>query len=322
VSPIPSLGPGVEFDRIRAIARALRERAGPLDDDCALLPVGDATLALSTDLSLQGVHFRREWLEPREIGWRVAAAALSDLAAEGASVIGLLAAIGAPADAGEGELTALMEGVGDAVASVGGSVLGGDLSRAPGWTAALTVIGRAERPVRRAGACAGDGIWVTGALGGAGAALAGWLSGEMPSAEARRAFVHPEPRIEAGRWLAAHGARAMLDLSDGLGGDARHLAAASRVGLEIELDRVPVAGAALAAARRRGVAPPQFAAENGEDYELLVALPAEFGDREADRFRRECGVPLTRIGTATAGDGVRFLLAGRSLALAGFDHFR
>src|SRR6185503_7063413 len=164
-----ALGPGPEFDRIRAIARALGPLAGGLGDDCAVVPDGSsASLVVSTDVSVEQVHFRRDWLRLDEIGWRSAAGALSDLAAAGAEAVGLLAAVTVPRDATEADLTEVMRGVGDAV---GGVVLGGDLSSGSGWSLAITVIGRANRPLSRRGGRAGDGIWVSGALGASRAAL-------------------------------------------------------------------------------------------------------------------------------------------------------
>lgn len=319
----PALGPGPEFDRIRAIARVLGPVAGALGDDCAVLSDGPgSSLVLSTDVSVEQVHFRREWLQPDEIGWRAAAAALSDLAAAGADAIGLLAAVTVPPAAPEAELTEVMRGVGAAVASVGGLVLGGDLSSGPGWSVAVTVVGRAARPVSRRGARAGHGIWVTGELGGARAALEMWRVGAEPDGEARRAFARPLPRLAAGRWLAGHGATAMIDLSDGLAADAAHLAAGSGVEARVELDRLPVAPSALGPAAVLGIVPARFAAEGGDDYELLVTLPAEFGPGEASAFHAAVGLPLTRIGTVLAGAGARLLLNGAEVDLAGFDHFR
>jgi thiamine-monophosphate kinase len=319
---VSGLGPGAEFDRIRAIAAALGPAAGPLDDDCALvaLPSGDV-LALSTDVAVENVHFRRAWLGAGEIGWRAAAAALSDLGAEGAEPLGVLAAVVVPAGAGDDELTALMLGVASAATSVGAAVLGGDVARGPSWSVTATVIGRTATPVRRAGARPGDRLWVTGALGGASAALLAWERGDEPGPDARRAFAHPEPRVAAGRWLAAHGARAMLDVSDGLGGDAGHLAAASGVAVRIDLARVPVAPAAADEAARLGAAPQLFAAQGGEDYELLVALPPAFSDADAAACLADTGVPLTRIGEVTAGSGVQAELEGRPYTLTGYDHF-
>ena len=326
MSDVPSsglaLGPGPEFDRIRRIARALGARARGLGDDCALVPEGPGTLAISTDVSVEGVHFRRDWIEPAEIGWRAAAAALSDLAAEGAEAVGVLSAITVPADASERDLTEVAAGLGEAAAAAGAAVLGGDLSRGPVWSLAVTVVGRAERPVTRAGARAGDGIWVTGVLGGARAALEAWRCGGVPADDARRAFARPEPRIGAGRWLAAHGARAMLDLSDGLAGDAHHLAAASGVRLHLTLETVPVAPPAIEEAKRLGLPVQQFAAEGGEDYELLAALPPDFGDAAVREFEAACGIALTRVGSAERGGGVRAELLGRALELRGYDHFR
>lgn len=318
----PALGPGPEFDLIRAIARALGRAAGPLDDDCALVPDGATTLALSTDIAVENVHFRRDWLAPAEIGWRAAAGGLSDLAAEGAEPIGLLAAVTAPRSLAERDLVELMRGVGDAASAAGARVLGGDLSAAPHWSVAVTVLGRAVRPVTRAGARPGDGLWVTGELGGARAALEAWLRGDHPAPAARDAFAHPLPRVTAGAWLGAHGARAMLDVSDGLAGDAGHLAAASDVRLVIELERLPVARAVAAEAHRLEVAPALFAGQGGEDYELLAALPPGFGDGDAGAFRAATGIALTRIGAIEAGSGVRLLLGGEEVSLPGFDHFR
>lgn len=315
------MGGGREFDRIRAVIASLGDAAGVLGDDCAVLPAGEGMLVLSTDTSVEGVHFRREWLSLEEIGWRATAAALSDLASEGAEVVGALAAVVVPPGAVDAEVAALMRGAGAAVQAVGGRMLGGDLSAGPVWTIGVTVLGRAARPVTRAGAEVGDRLWITGVLGGARAAFDALAAGELPLAEARERFARPLPRVAAGRWLAAAGARAMLDLSDGLGGDAPHLAAASRVALDISLDRVPVSPAAVAPALALGVEPQRYAAEGGEDYELLAAMPAAFGDADALRFERELGFTLTRVGVVARGHGVRFTLGGAAITLRGFDHF-
>lgn len=315
------LAAGPEFDRIRAMLTALGPHAADLGDDCAILPEGPGRVVVSTDLSVEDVHFRRAWLGVEEIGFRAAAAALSDLAAEGAECVGVLASVALPRGEGEASAAALMRGVGEAAASVGGMVLGGDLTAAPVWLVDIVAIGRARRPVRRAGAQPGDGLWVSGTLGGARAALTAWQDGRQPDARAREAFARPAPRLGLGRWLAEAGAHAMLDLSDGLAGDALHLAAASGVRLAVEVDRVPVHPGAPAEAARGAVPPARFAAEGGEDYELLVALPAEFGTAEAARATAATGVPLTRVGTVEAGEGVDFTLGGQPVRLHGFDHF-
>ncbi len=305
-----ALGPGGEFDRLRAIFARLGPAAGELGDDCALLPLGDTTLAASIDCSLEGVHFRTDWLTFEEIGWRAAAAALSDLAADGADPIGVLVSLGVPADTRHptpgtrDPAVEIMAGVAAAAQSVGAKVLGGDLVKSEKYLVDVCVLGTARRPVRRAGARAGDGIWVTGRLGGAALALAGFRAGTRPEGALGRRYTHPEPRIAAGRWLAAHDATAMLDVSDGLAADARHLAAASGVGLEIALERLPCWD---------GVAP-LAAAASGEEFELLVTLPASF--TETPDFE------LTRVGQCFSGAGVRLLEGNTPVALpAGYDHF-
>jgi thiamine-monophosphate kinase len=315
------LGPGAEFDRIRRIVAELGSHASGIGDDCATLADGPGTIALSTDLSIEDVHFKTEWLSFREIGWRAAASALSDLAAEGASAIGILVSLGVPAGAGDSAVVELMAGAGQAVHSVGGALLGGDLSRSDKWLVNVTVVGRAMRPVSRSGARAGESLWVTGSLGGSRAALNAWLRGEQPAAMAREAFARPVPRIHSGVQLALLGATAMLDISDGLGGDAAHLAAASSCGLEIDLSLLPIHPDVPAAATLAGVSPGEFAGLGGEDFELLVVMPATFSSELADRLARETGVPLTRIGGVMAGPGVRFLHGGNEVRLTGFDHF-
>jgi thiamine-monophosphate kinase len=312
------LGPGGEFDRLRAIFAALGAAGHDLGDDCALLPVGGRTLAISIDLSLEGVHFRTGWLSFREIGWRATAAALSDLAAEGAEPIGVLVSVGLPGTGrGRGKrprdaATEIMRGVGAAARSVSARVLGGDLVRSARYLVDVCVLGLAPRPVRRSGARPGDGLWVMGRLGGAELALAALTAGRRLAPALRRRFARPVPRIAAGRWLARRGARAMIDISDGLAGDAGHLAAASGVAVAVELERVPC---------WPGVTP-LAAVRSGEEYELLVVMPRRFGTRGARAFARATGLPLTRIGACTAGSGVRMTHHGRPITPPpGFDHF-
>ena len=299
------LGPGPEFDRVRAILAALGERGAPSGDDCALIPIGGQLMAVSTDISVEGVHFKTEWLTHEEIGWRATASALSDLAAEGADPHGVLVALGCPPGATDAESAALMKGAGLAAEAAGTVVVGGDLTSAAQWTVAVTVFGTAARPVTRAGGRAGDLLYVTGELGSAKTALDAWLAGRTPDPLARLRFAHPAPRIAAGRVLART-ATAMLDLSDGLGSDVQHLAAASNCAAEIDLEKLPLGP---------GVPDGRFAAEGGEDYELLVALPPGAAPPLLD-------VRLTEVGRLLAGTGVTFLQRGSRVLLQGFQHFR
>lgn len=314
-SPL-ALGPGREFDLIRGITAALGPAAAGIGDDCAVVAIGNATLAVSIDCSVEGVHFRTDWLDAEEIGWRATAAALSDLAADGALPIGVLVSLGLPVSTGQGDApetaAAIMRGAGAAVVACGGKVLGGDLARFEKIVVDVCALGTVERAVRRAGAHPPDGLWVTGELGGPRLAMRQLQQGRTPVAEVRARFAHPEPRIAAGRWLADRGATAMIDVSDGLAADARHLAAASDVALDIALERVPCWVGA----------DPLTAVASGEEYELLVTLPDGFAAADAEAFREFHDLPLTRIGTVAPGSGVRFADRGTPVTPPpGWDHF-
>ncbi|HET7322109.1 MAG TPA: thiamine-phosphate kinase [Longimicrobiaceae bacterium] len=311
-----ALARGPEFDLIRRfIAGAAAGGEGVLlgpGDDCAVLANGTV---LSTDMSVEGVHFRREWLSPREVGFWGAGAALSDLAATAARPVGVLASLAvAPEDADEWA-EEVMAGVSEAVERLGGVLLGGDLTRSPAPLALdVTAVGTAEHPVLRSGAAVGDEVWVTGELGGAAAFVARLLGGEEPDSDVRERFARPTPRTAEALWLNARGVlHAMLDLSDGLLGDAGHLAAASGVAVVLDPDAVPVHPAATLA----------LAVSGGEDYELcFAAAPGAVQPLAAD-FAREFGVALTRVGRVEEGSGVWWGGAGekRPARGGGFQHF-
>jgi thiamine-monophosphate kinase len=309
-----ALGPGAEFDRIRRAWSRLGPVAQGGGDDCAFIEVGSARLALSCDLSVEGTHFRLGWLNPWEIGWRATAAALSDLAAVAASPMGVLVSVAVPLEWPEEHFTEVMEGVGAAVASVGAVVWGGDVVRADRAAVDVSVVGQLDgEPVRRSGARVGDELWVTGALGGPFRAIAAWKVGTEPDQAARERFAHPVPRVADARWLREQGARAMIDLSDGLLADAAHLAVASGLGWAIDPDLVPIHPAAEVV---------EEALVSGEEYELLVALPSGTAPSLAEAFRARFGHPLTKIGVAEAAAGVRLLRRGRPLKLPpSFTHF-
>lgn len=316
------MGEGPEFDRIRSIIEALGDAAGDLGDDAGEVPAGKGALIASTDASVEHVHFQRDWLSAEEIGWRAAAAALSDISAQGAQPVAILTALALPAATPETEISGVMRGVGAVARSAGARVAGGDLVRARDWTLTVTVLGRSEKPVRRGGASPGDTLWVTGTLGGARAALDAWLAGRVPPDGARQAFAHPPLRVTAGIWLAANGATAMMDLSDGLVADVQHLAAASGVEAMLTLERVPVAPDAAVAATDLGTDPALYAAKGGEDYELLVAMPPGFGDADVREFEKVTGHGITQVGRVGRGSGVKLMLRGERIRATGFDHFR
>lgn len=308
------LGAGREFDLIRSIWSRLGARlSGGAGDDCAFVDLGGTPVALTTDVAVEGTHFRLGWLTHYEVGWRAAAGALSDLAAVAASPEGAMVSLGIPEEWPDELAVALMDGVGDAVAAVGAKVWGGDLVRSERCVVDVVCIGMvaggADRFVSRSGAEAGDGLWVTGRLGGPLAALDALSAGREPEASARERLAHPMPRIQEAHWLRDHEAKAMIDISDGLAGDAGHLAAASRVELVIDADAVPGHPSA-----------PSTPLVSGEEYELLIALPATFA--AATEFADRFGLPLTRIGVVEVGKGVVVTKNGVPVDVpAGYLHF-
>lgn len=299
-----------EFAAIRAMLACWGDLAEGAGDDAAILdPPAGQRLVVSTDTSTEHVHFRRGWLTAREIGARATIAALSDLAAMGASPLGILVAATIPS-AWRSELLDLADGVGDAARSCGARILGGDTTDGRDLSLTVTVLGAATRPLTRAGAQPGDILYVTGTLGGPGAAWRAFEQGIVPNAAHRARFAHPVARLGEGRWLADHGAHAAVDISDGLLADADHLAAASGAQLEIALETLPLVGGVT---REEGAA-------SGEEYELLVAAPA----LDTVRFLADTGVPLTAIGRVRSRDGASVVvtLGGARVDLPrGYDHF-
>jgi thiamine-monophosphate kinase len=328
-----------EFELLDAVRRRLpapgpRVRLGSGDDAAIAVP-GGAT-ATSVDALVDGVHFRREWSSLGKIGAKALAVALSDLAAMGAEPGEAYVVLGVPPDLDEDGCLELLDGMIALAAETGTTLAGGDVTRAPALTLATTVIGHAaaaEDLVTRAGARTGDVLAVTGELGGA---AAGLLLLEQPerfrshfqpdseqNSERKRSLVarqlEPRPRLEAGRALARTGAKAMIDLSDGLGGDAGHLAGASGVRLRIDAVSLPVQDGVAAVAETAGRDPLEPATSGGEDYELLAALPPGRLD-EAIAAVEARGTALTPVGEALAGEGVEIRLpGGGSLEPRGFD---
>lgn len=306
-----AMGPGREFDAVRALLAQWGPAAHGVGDDGAVLdvPPGEK-LVVSTDTTVEEVHFRRPWLTPEEIGWRATQAALSDLAAMGAQPLGVLLALTVPRD-WRAELPALAEGIAAATRGAGAPIVGGDVTAGDRLALAITVLGHAAAPLTRAGARPGDALYVTGRLGGPGAALAAWTAGGQPAPAMRARFARPTARLTAGIWCAAQGATAAIDLSDGLAGDVAHLAAASGLRCVLDLDAIPCV---------EGV-PVEEALRSGEEYELLVAAPA----LDVQAFAAaHGGLPLTAIGRVEAGDApaVQAERGGRRVALPGsHDHF-
>jgi len=322
------LGRGREFDLIR---RFLGPMEGPTPgvivgpgDDCAVLEGG---LVVSADLTVEGVHFRPEWITPKEAGYRATAAALSDLAAMAADPLGILLTLALDPSRVPDQGEEAVEGAREACRREGIALLGGDLTTTAGpMVMDVVVLGRTDCPVLRRGSLPGDEIWVTGWLGGSAAAVRLWNRGLEPPAGLREAFTHPAPRIREARWLARAGAlHALIDLSDGLAGDAEHLAAASAVAVVLEEEALPLHPELEAGAGDRETAL-HLALSGGEDYELCFAVaPGAMEGGRAEEFRGSFQLPLTRVGRVAEGEGVSLISTDgsvRPLHRGGFRHFQ
>jgi thiamine-monophosphate kinase len=296
-----------------------------LGDDAAVVRGGGYAVT-SIDSMVEGVHFNRPALGPEEIGHRALAGALSDLAAMGARPGEAYLALGVPPGTETDYALALLTGVRALARRFQVSLAGGDVTQSPVLAVTFAVTGWSGDPgdlVGRDGARAGDVVAVTGGLGAAGAGLAlaegraqaeGLESGQAE--ELHRRYGTPEPRIAAGLALAGAGARAMIDLSDGLAADAGHLARRSKVRLELELVRLPVAPGVAHVCQQLGADPPAFAATAGEDYELCVCLP------EAAVELARASVPevsLTVVGRVRKGQP-EAVFTDANGGLSGFEH--
>ena len=304
------LGPGKEFDLVRILLAEWGKAAQRIGDDAAVIdvPVGER-LVVSTDTSVEGVHFSRDWLNSFEIGYRATAASLSDLAAMAARPLGILIALTLP-EGNKDEAREIATGIGEGAAAVLCPIVGGDLSSGKDLSLTITALGSASRPLARSGARVGQRVYVTGRLGGPAAAVRAWRAGKEPTDGDRARFANPVPRIEPAIGLSDRGATSGIDISDGLIADVGHIAAASKVCIEINADQIP---------RVSGVTPLE-AASSGEEYEIVVTAP----EIDIRQFSEEFGLDLTEIGRVVAGSSGIVLLQGgeRITAPPGFDHFR
>jgi thiamine-monophosphate kinase len=276
-------------------------------DDAAV--VKSLKLCVTTvDMVVEGVHFRLDdpELSFEDIGWRALAGGLSDIAAMGAQTGEAYIALGVPPYVSERQALEVMLGAEQLAEQTRTTIAGGDVVSAPALLASVTIVGWAERDQRltgREGARVGDQIAVTGPLG--------------------RRERRPMPRLREGRALAQAGVHAMIDLSDGIATDARHLADANQLGVRIELEHLPTDEATARTAAELGVPEWQAAATAGEDYELCVCVSRKRMDRVNNAFTQVSGRDLTWIGRVVEGPpGLVLRYKGERQELHGFEHLK
>lgn len=318
----------------RLAASTVQPAAGAVDlaigDDAALLRLPpDTQLVTTIDALIEEVHFRRDWSRPEDLGWKALAVNVSDLGAMGARPLAALISVALPSDLPVRWIDRLYQGLTECAQHYGCPLVGGDTVRAPKHIA-LSVTALGSVPVgtaaRRGGAQVGDLLCVTGVLGDSGAGLE--LLQHSASRKKRyaplyQAHLRPQPPVAAGAVLAEAGLpTAMMDLSDGLGSDLRHLTRASGVGARVEAARLPLSEAARQAGKELGVDPIHWTLFGGEDYQLLFTVPAGRYAEVAPALA-PLGVTATPIGEITRR-GLKLVLPDgtvKDLRAEGFHHF-
>jgi thiamine-monophosphate kinase len=286
-----------------------------MGDDCAVLRLGGREWVAASDMLVSGHHFKG-WATPEDVGYKAIAVNVSDVAAMGGTPRFVLASGGA-----ESPETTLrcMEGILEACEVFNVYPIGGDTTRASALTVDVAILGElATSPVLRSGAKPGDLLAVTGELGASAAGLLALEDGASGAERLVRKHLRPEPRVEAGSVAARLGAGAMIDLSDGLASDTRHICERSGVGFRVDLDLLPVAEDTREFIESLGRDPGVLAATGGEDYELLISA----SEPVLDALVESIEVPVTKIGEVANGNNVVFRRAGEPVeGLSGWDHF-
>jgi thiamine-monophosphate kinase len=321
-----------EFELIARIAPLLAGAGNGVlvghGDDAAVVEVGGRGVCVAVDVLVEGVHFRRDLSSWSDVGWKAVAVNVSDLAAMGATPTGAVIGLCRPAALAEADVVALYAGMREASDRWGLRLLGGDTVGGPVCVVSVMALGDVDpgRIVARGGGRPGDRLVVVGALGAAAAALRQVEAGQPPDPALLAAHRRPMALPAAGRVLAAHGARAMIDVSDGLGADLGHLCAASGVGARVSAAALPVADGVSKAA---GESLWRVVCGGGEDFALVAALPAQKAEAAAHEASAAEGVPAAVVGELTplCGSRATVLLELPDddrlvLDRMGYDHFR
>ncbi len=300
------------IDLVRQRAGTNRQTLIGPGDDAAQIETRDGTFVVSSDLLIEGRHFRRDWSSAEEVGRKAAAANLSDINAMGGVATALTVALGLPADLPASWVLDLAAGFEAECALVGAHVVGGDVTAADQIVIAVTAMGDAAHPVRRDGAAPGDVVAFAGTLGLAGAGFAALSRGFRSPKAAVDAHRVPHPPYAAGPQAADAGATAMIDVSDGLLADVGHIALASGVVVDLETEAFTIPEAVSTVADALGTDPIRFVLSGGDDYALVATFSAA----------TELPDGWTRIGTVRDGDHPGVLVDGSTFdGPTGHRHF-
>lgn len=305
-----------------------------IGDDAAVVQyAANVHVVTTTDMLVEGVHFRTDTIPDRELGWKMVAVSISDIAAMGGRPRHVLISLAIPAGHDVERLEALYAGVRDVCDAYGCHVIGGDIVKTDGpFVISVTLLGEVPggEELRRSTARPGDLVFLTGSVGSSAAGLHyvqhggdANLSGEQ-AARLLRAHQRPEPQVEAGRLLRESGACTSLnDVSDGVASESNEIAKASGVRLVLDAGKLPFDPGVLQYAKLRGADPLEWGLYGGEDYQLIGTLRAERADEVRQSFQ-EKGLTLFLIGRVEAGRGVILSREGEEQVLTprGFNHFR
>ncbi len=328
-----------EFALIDRLQRFLQAPSGSqvvksIGDDCAVLqPSAESELILTTDSQEEGVHYRMDWSTPEDIGWRCLAINVSDIAAMAGRPLGAVVALSLPPTLEVAFVDGLYTGMQDLAREMACPIIGGNMTKTTGRVSVtITVLGEVPKgqAIYRSGARPGDEIWVTGTLGGAKAGLEALLNPDamagVSTAHALACYRRPQPRLREAQFLRQRATlNSLLDLSDGLSGDLRHICEASGVSAQIEADAIPMHDDTRGIAHALQADPLSYALHGGEDFELCFTAASGQIERIRADFEQRFNRSLVRVGTVGAGAGVTLKQADGSEAVLparGYDHFR
>jgi thiamine-monophosphate kinase len=293
-----------------------------IGDDCAVIPSPEGELLFSTDLLMEGVHFLREESSPEDVGWKAAAVNISDIAAMGGTPVATFLSIALPKDAQGGWAERFMEGYAQISRLYDVPLLGGDTTSSLRDIAVnVGILGRCPtgRRAMRSSAKVGEFIYVTGPLGDSAGGLHAILNGLERSDDVDFLIgkhKRPIPRVKEGPALVKSGkVGAMMDISDGIASDLRHILKASSVGAQVHLDRIPLSENLRHVCGRHGMDPYRLATGGGEDYELLFTA--------SDGIEDHLDFPVYQIGEIVSGDSLIWMADGRAVdfEIEGYNHF-